>query len=290
MNLTPFKKITPCILSFNRRDDLRFTLQKLLAWGDIWAKIIVADNNSEDGTQEMLANEFPDVVCLSTGGNVGVSGWNVAFEDVDSEWALSLDDDSHPVLETWDPICSALEEDVDVAAIALSICGAESCKVNQEKRPLTPTCSFSSAGVLLRKDALDVIGGYNPDLFLFTNEIDWAARAVSQGYKLLMCDCAQVVHRSTPLQRNSWRHAYYYCRNLFLWIMRYAPESVLQDLLSRYIRDVYLFSLLHCTRYYLKAYAEGKQLYKALPTVPRLTLEAFERFRIDYRMPFAYFG
>lgn len=288
MDFTPLKQVSVCILSYNRCEELRYTLEVIFEIENLWLEVIVGDNNSTDGTHMMLAKEFPQVKLINTGGNHGVQGWNLAFEEAQGEWLLCLDDDSHPKLNTWSSVLRLLNEGTDAAAIAFSITSLEGAgeKIPMNG-PIKTTCSFSSAGVLLRREIVQCIGGFDAGLFLFTNELDWAARAVAHGYQLLMCEEAQVVHRATPLQRSSWRHAYYYTRNLSLWIMKYAPETYLSRLLSRYIQNVYLFSILHRTFYYWKAMREAKRIMLKSHAC-RLTEAQYAAFNIDFRMPFVY--
>ena len=75
-------KISVVILNWNRRDDLRECLRNIQrqTWRDY--EVIVADNNSRDGSQAMLAEEFPHVRLIQMRANVGV--------DDDLEIALFL--------------------------------------------------------------------------------------------------------------------------------------------------------------------------------------------------------
>jgi GT2 family glycosyltransferase len=69
------------ILSFNRREALRRTLNELRGQGLFdSARIIVADNASTDGTREMLASDFSRVELIPFAENVGIAAFNRAAE------------------------------------------------------------------------------------------------------------------------------------------------------------------------------------------------------------------
>ena len=291
MRLEAFKKVSVCVLSYNRCPELEFTLNTLYEQGDLFAEVLVADNGSTDGSLEMLAAQFPQVQVYSTGGNVGNSGWNCIYEKAQGDWVLSLDDDSHPVIETLGPIAEAIHSGCSAAAIACSM-RKDSEHLSGKDESLVPGYGFSSAGVFLNKKALNALGGYDPELFMFMNDLDWAARALATGWEILRCDSATVIHRATPLQRSRARHAYYYCRNTLLWILYYVPAPLQAQYLARYCRDVALFTVLHQTFHYAKALWEGVRLFRKnkAKELPKLTEAQLNHVCPDFRAPFAYLG
>ena len=57
------------------------------------SECIVVDNASSDGTQDMLAAEFPDVIHLRTERNIGVAARNLGMQRARAEVLVTLDDD-----------------------------------------------------------------------------------------------------------------------------------------------------------------------------------------------------
>ena len=107
--LPVLKRVSVAILSYNRCAELEETLTQLYKKGDIWCEVIVGDNASTDGSREMVKEKFPQVKVLNTGGNHGIAGCNLAYTSTAGDWVLSLDDDSHPVIESLEPVCRAIE-------------------------------------------------------------------------------------------------------------------------------------------------------------------------------------
>jgi GT2 family glycosyltransferase len=290
-NFQVLRRVSVAILTCNRREDLRRTLLSLQERGPVWREIIVADNGSEDGTRSMLKNEFPNVQLLETGANVGVVGINRAYHSTTGEWVLSLDDDSCPDLDTWGPLCAELEKDSDWAAITCSVRASPTTKaVDVEGPVLASYLGFHQAGGLLRRSAIDSLGGFDEDLFLWGVELHLAARAALAGLKFARCDSAAVIHRSAPANRDNRRHAFHYCRNLCLLLLRYAPKESVEELLTAFLSNVIAHSVLHHTTVYWKAAREAQTMFEARRDRNPLSAEQFSALRPDLRAPFSYLG
>lgn len=87
------------VVTYNRRELLRTCLARLGDQSRPLAAIIVVDNASEDGTAEMVAAEFPDVVLLRLPENVGgAGGFHAGLErgvQLGYDWLWLLDDDTY---------------------------------------------------------------------------------------------------------------------------------------------------------------------------------------------------
>lgn len=80
--------ITPVILTFNEEANLDRTLQHLT-----WAKrIVIVDSYSSDRTMD-IAKSYPQVEFFQRSFDTHANQWNYAIDQVQTEWALSLDAD-----------------------------------------------------------------------------------------------------------------------------------------------------------------------------------------------------
>lgn len=284
--------VSVAILSYNRRDELRRTLEELCGARGSWHEVIVADNASTDGTPAMVRTEFPHVRLLETGGNLGIVGSNLAYEAATGDWVLSLDDDSAPVASSLDELRAELARGCRAAAVGLSVRGEWVRPPAGISSPgLVPGFGFSSAGVLFNRRALADIGTYDPELFLFTNELHWTARALLAGWTVARADHACVVHRSAPANRSSTRHAYLYCRNLLLFLLRYAPAADARVIGLRYLQRALAYTVLHRTTVYLRGVRDAFALHHRAPEKRRpLPASVLSRINPDWRVGFSFLG
>jgi GT2 family glycosyltransferase len=285
----PLENISVAILSYNRREELLSTLSVVCQPHLSWHEVIVADNGSTDGSVEAVRTRFPSVRLLELERNVGIEGSNAAYRAASAPWVLSLDDDSAPDVESFGDLAPALMPGSRVAAIGLSIRRFASGR--SAEGALARGFGFSSAGVLFNRRAIDSIGAYDPELFLFTNELHWTARAILDGWNLLFSSNAVVVHRSSPRNRQSSRHAFFYCRNLLLFLLRYAPIAERAALVQSYLRDVLTYSALHRTSVYLRACHSAWAIAAATRDKVRpLSSDTFHSINADLRVAYGYLG
>ena len=122
--------ITLSIVSLNVIDDLRRCLQSVR---DLKTKlsiqVIVVDNNSSDGSQDMVRQEFPEYTLIALDTNDGYSaGNNVAFNQAEGRYILILNPDTE-ILE------GALESMVEYLDSHPQVGGA-GCKLLNTDRTL----------------------------------------------------------------------------------------------------------------------------------------------------------
>ncbi len=83
--------VTAIIVSFNTRELLRRCLKSL----DSCESVIVVDNNSNDGSPDMVESEFPDFTLVRLEKNLGFGAANnIALKQVTTDLALLLNSDA----------------------------------------------------------------------------------------------------------------------------------------------------------------------------------------------------
>jgi GT2 family glycosyltransferase len=204
---------------------------------------------------------------------------------------LSLDDDSCPELGTFGPLAAALEAGPEFAAITCSVRARPTGNEAVATQPvLVPYAGFHEAGGLLRRDLIAKFGGFDEDLFLWGVETHLATRVLLAGFRLARCDSAVVVHRATPLNRSSRRHAFHYCRNLFLFLLRHSPPEQERELVQGYLGHALLYSVLHRTTAYVGAIRDAVRIHRRTRIEAPVTNEQFRALSVDLRAPFSYLG
>ena len=104
------------ILNHNGQELLKKFLPSVLKFSG-QAKIIVADNNSSDGSVDFLTKEFPQVEVIRIPRNLGFAGgYNYAFSKIEAEYFVLLNSDVE-VTEKWiEPVISLFENNPSIGA------------------------------------------------------------------------------------------------------------------------------------------------------------------------------
>lgn len=93
----PDPRTTVVIITRDRRHELTRTLRLVTRLPER-PPVIVTDNGSRDGTARAVARDFPDVLLLTPGTNLGAVGRNLAVRHVRTPYVAFCDDDTW-----WEP-------------------------------------------------------------------------------------------------------------------------------------------------------------------------------------------
>ena len=247
------------ILTYNRKEELRNTLNKSIDQNYKNIEIIVVDNNSIDGTCVMISKEFPNVIYIKLEKNIGAPGYNYGFNSATGEYILVLDDDSYPDKNT---IMAGLEyfNNNKLGIIAYNIFNTR-CNISETANFNSKPYLFIGCGALLSKKALANVGNYNNLYFLYNNELDLSARFYDAGYNILYLDNVFVYHNQSPLMRdennqknpNTTSQKYYYNFLNFMiflyqnfsikYVLVYSPKWIFNRFLVAVKASYYIWFL-----------------------------------------------
>jgi GT2 family glycosyltransferase len=183
-------------LVYNRGDELRTSLEEMLtrsSYDPERVDVIVVDNASEDGSAEMVEREFPQVRLIRREVNCGVSGWNDGFAVARGDYVLALDDDCYlpgDALER--AVETAAEKDADLVSFGVRAYDDPEYRFNERYR--TGLLTFWGCAVLMRRAVLDELGGYDPEIFVWANELEFMMRFFDRGFRHLHLPDVEAVH------------------------------------------------------------------------------------------------
>ncbi|MFL5996840.1 MAG: glycosyltransferase family 2 protein [Streptomyces sp.] len=229
----PDRRTTVVVITHNRRAELLRTLRLLRDLPER-PQVIVTDNASSDGTAAAVRRDFPDVLLLEPGVNLGAVGRNLAVRHVCTPYVAFCDDDTW-----WEP--GSLRRAADVldewpllagvtARIVVEPAGTEDPVVRElRESPLTgpgwlpgpPLGSFLAAATVLRTDAFRAAGGFHPGLWLGGEEELLATDLLREGWWLSYLE-DMTVHHAASLLRDSTTRRVLGLRNTlwFTWLRR----------------------------------------------------------------------
>jgi GT2 family glycosyltransferase len=251
--------VTVNILSYNRKNELKHTLQKVFAQDYNNIEVIVVDNNSIDGSAEMVKTEYPDVRLIELQKNIGIAGWNEGAKIAKGEYLLFLDDDSYPEKRTLSSILPICEKN---KIIALDIRNPEDKSLIQHELPIIPT--FIGCGVIIPQDVFRELNGFEPLLFLYGHEEEFSMRALQKGYTLQFTPQMVVYHSQSRnnrlLSKNNIdkRKIYFKYRSSIVILLLHFPLYISIPRVFRLCLGRILFAIINrCLGIVLKSIYDG---------------------------------
>lgn len=235
-------KLSVTICSWNTLSDLRTCLQSLEAICEEAAfEVIVIDNNSEDGSPDMVETEFPWVRLYRMAKNLGfTAGHNYALKERKAPHALLLNSDTvvHP--GALSSLLEASHEFPEAGVIGPMLLNPDdslqySCRRfpnpvaalfrNTPIGRLFPNNRFtrdylmqdwdhdkprevdwvSGAALFATQSFMDKAGLLDEKYFMFCEDVDWCFRAWRNGFKVLYFPGSVITHaigRSTDKAPN----------------------------------------------------------------------------------------
>lgn len=231
-------KISFVIPTHNRRGRTLQTL-RLLARnvGRLPHEAIVVDNASSDGTVEALAREFPEVRRIELDTNLNTAARNLGLAAAESEFVFMLDDDSWPQTGTAERALQVMAELPRLAAAACYV-RRPGESVRHEAGGLPGV--FLGGGVVLRKGAIQQIGGYPIDYGYYVEEYDLCARLWQADWQVRWFDSLLAWHDPDAGGRDMNRILKMLTANNLRFWSRYAPterhDDLIEETIDRYRR------------------------------------------------------
>jgi len=223
------RTVTAVISAWNKREDVRANLLGIRAQTRPFDDVVVVDNHSDDGTPQMIREEFPEVrlVVMPNSAYGACETFNVGFSTALTEYIAILDDDV--VLTPWwlERSLERMGREPETTAVVStkvvepgmpdSFRDAEA--LNRERYMST----FRGCASLARKSAIDEAGGYDERLFIYGNERDLTCRLLNLGYRVLQFPGAETFHRTPFGLQMGKRSLFYHARNAWIGMLKYAP-------------------------------------------------------------------
>jgi len=193
--------VTAVFLAHNRREELRLSLEKTLderQYPTGRLDVIVVDNASSDGTEEMLAHDFPRVKVVKRSRNCGISGWNDGFDLATGEYVLVLDDDCYLPDGALERAAEGAEADrADLVSFGVTSSADPSWRFDLDEFQ-TGLLSYWGCAALVRRDVLQTLGGYDAEIFVSLHELEFMFRFFDRGYRHLHLPEVVAVHAKLP--------------------------------------------------------------------------------------------
>jgi GT2 family glycosyltransferase len=235
------------VVNWNTRDLLRACLQSIEGTIErLDYQVIVVDNDSADGSADMVAAEFPHTTLIRNADNVGFArANNQAFKFCTGRHVLLLNSDAELLPGTAERMVRALDAQPRTGIVGVQVLNPDgtfqasyadfpgvlgelllATKLATRLRGATYPyyaeaqsqldCSVdwvSGACLMARRSAIEDVGPLDETYFMYTEETDWCYRFKRRGWSVRYLASAQVLHwgsqssRRVPERRRSLVYA-----------------------------------------------------------------------------------
>ena len=244
------------MLTWNGLEDTLACLASLEAstWPEL--EVIVVDNGSVDGTGSAIRSQYPAVVLVQNGRNLGfAAGNNVGIRVAlthETDAVLVLNNDTIVPVDAVERLVGALGEDPSAGACSPVIsyseaperlwfagatydpmrgrAGRASAYESGASLPSRPVRIDRAAGaaMLVRRQVVEAVGLFAEELFYLHEDVDWSLRIRAAGWHILLVPDARIIHKVAASQGGTPHTpttAYYGTRNDLELGRRYSART-----------------------------------------------------------------
>ena len=222
------KGLSVIVVSWNGRDFLRDCLNSIrTSGGPLVQEVIVVDNASSDGSAEMVAEQFSEVMLIRSKENHGFArGNNLGMHQASGSWLALVNSDVvvHP--GCFEQLVSYLEAHSDVGLVGPRVIGGDgrlqptywqlptlwntACRSLaldnifsrlSRRRRTNSICGgpvevevLSGCFWVARREAVAQIGGLDERFFFYAEDLDWCKRFRDAKWKVVFVPEASATH------------------------------------------------------------------------------------------------
>ncbi|ASS48316.1 MAG: hypothetical protein A3D31_08880 [Candidatus Fluviicola riflensis] len=227
------------------------------------AEVWVVDNNSVDGSVEMVAEKFPWVKLIANKDNKGFSkANNQAMLLSQCKYQLLLNPDTVVEEDTLQKVVAYMDEHPEVGGLGVRMVDGKGKFLPESKRGLpTPAVAFykifgisrifprskrfgryhlgnlsefetneieilSGAFMLMRKEALDKVGLLDEDFFMYGEDIDLSYRIIKGGYKNVYFPETRIIHyKGESTKKSSVNYVFVFYRAMVIFARKHFSQK-----------------------------------------------------------------
>jgi O-antigen biosynthesis protein len=257
-------ELSVIIVSFNVRDYLKqclFSVQK--AARDIKHEIFVVDNSSEDGSADMIRDDFPEIKLIRNKTNAGFStANNQAIRESAGKFVLLLNPDTIIGTDTLTKCIGFMKEHKDAGALGVRMVDGNGDFLPESKRalPTFRTALFKITGLsslfprsglinkyylpdigtseiaridvlagafmFIRRNALLRTGSLDEDYFMYGEDIELSYKLLSAGYHNYYFPEASIIHfKGKSTSKDSYDDLHHFYRAMRIYARKRQKEA-----------------------------------------------------------------
>ncbi len=215
-------------------------------------EIIVVDNDSKDGSCEMITKSFPQVKLIKNETNMGFGAANnIAIKQCNGKYVLCLNTDTILVNDAINKLFEHMEK---AENINVGVCGGlllnEKMEPGMSYFPFPTTFNsnaiawflkrvkkycfkskpnndknidaISGADIFFRKSVLDEVGYFDENFFMYFEEADLCKRIQKAGYHISFVPEAKIIHFGEKSSISYWHNLKQRVKSKYLFIRKHS--------------------------------------------------------------------
>ncbi len=216
--------ISVIIVSYNKPELLRHTLLSLKSYHHHNLEIIVVDNSDKEDVESLINQEFTDVIYKRMEYNIGFGrANNIGFQLSKGDYIAFFNNDLVFKEDVLSSLVKELEEDQSIGIIGpkllnkdlslqYSCCNTPSvidiikaeiwgdlsikgwCLTEWDHNQIKTVDYISGALMVMRRDLIEKNGLFDPDFFMYSEEVDLCYRIKKAGYTIEYFPKVEAIH------------------------------------------------------------------------------------------------
>lgn len=257
-------KLSVIIVNYNVEYFLEQCLNSCIkAMKDVSCELFVVDNNSIDGSLDMVRTKFPNVQLIANKDNVGFSkANNQAMRIAKGEYVLLLNPDTVVEEDTFKKVVDFMDKTPEAGGLGVRMLDGKGKFLPESKRGLpTPAVAFykifgisklfpksttfgryhlgylsefetneieilSGAFMLMRKEALDKVGLLDEAFFMYGEDIDLSYRIILGGCKNYYFPETRIIHyKGESTKKSSVNYVFVFYRAMIIFARKHFSQK-----------------------------------------------------------------
>jgi len=220
---------------------------------------IVVDNNSVDGSVEMVIDKFPNVITIANKDNPGFAkANNQALKIAKGDYLLLLNPDTIVEKDTFVKCINFMMEHHDCGALGVKMINGEGIYLKESKRGFpSPETSFykisglirifphhpkiaryymghlnedetneieilPGAYIMMSRESYEKVGGLDESYFMYGEDIDFSWRFILAGYKNYYLPSARIIHyKGESTKKGSMNYVFTFYNAMVIFAKKY---------------------------------------------------------------------
>ncbi len=261
------------IVNYNVKEFLQNLLTSIQKSSlQITKEIIVVDNASDDGSVEIIQEKFPDVKLIANKENIGFGNANnIGLKLASGKFILLINPDAIVQEDTFQKLIEFFERTPDAGIAGCKVLNSDGTLQLACRRGFPgPWTSFtkvtglsklfpknrlfarynltyldenktyevdaiSGAFMMLRREVYEKIGGFDPEFFMYGEDLDLCYRTQKAGFKVYYVHTTQIIHyKGESTKRSSLDETKVFYDAMHLFVKKHLSSSILVQFILRF--------------------------------------------------------